>query len=111
MQVKHLHLTDTPLASIADHAFYGINDTLQELHLVHTEMTQFPTEALKILGLLKVLNIDGHKIELLAKGSFAGAQYEGSLEKLHLVNGPLTELAADIFGVRVGRRKHVNGEP
>ncbi|XP_061510197.1 toll-like receptor 6 [Anopheles gambiae] len=98
LQVKHLHLTDTPLASIADHAFYGINDTLQELHLVHTEMTQFPTEALKILGLLKVLNIDGHKIDLLAKGSFAGAQFEGSLEKLHLVNGPLTELAADIFG-------------
>uniref|UniRef100_A0A182NUG8 LRRCT domain-containing protein n=1 Tax=Anopheles dirus TaxID=7168 RepID=A0A182NUG8_9DIPT len=98
LSVKHLHMTDTPLVSVADHAFYGINDTLQELHLVRTELPHFPIEALKILGLLKVLNIDGHRIETLPKGAFAGAQFEGTLEKLHLVNGALGELAADIFG-------------
>ncbi|XP_058122260.1 toll-like receptor 7 [Anopheles ziemanni] len=98
LPVKHLHVTDTPLASIADHAFYGINDTLLELHLVRNELTQFPIEALKILGMLKVLNIDGHRIESLPKGSFAGAHFDGTLEKLHFVNGPLGELGPDIFG-------------
>ncbi|XP_049538481.1 protein artichoke [Anopheles darlingi] len=97
LPVKHLHIIDTPLVTIADHAFYGINDTLQELHIVHSEMTEFPSDALKILGLLKVLIIDGHRIEILPKGALGGAHFEGTLEKLHFINGPLGELGQDVF--------------
>lgn len=97
--MKRLYVLDTPIASIREHAFYGINDTLLELHLVKSELDGFPGDALKILGHLKVLNIDGHRIENLPKGVFGGMTFDGSLEKMHIVNGPLSDMGQDIFMV------------
>lgn len=97
--MKRLYVLDTPIASIREHAFYGINDTLLELHMVKSELTAFPGDALKILGHLKVLNIDGHRIENLPKGVFGGMTFEGSLEKFHFINGLLSDMGQDIFMV------------
>nr|XP_029727427.1 LOW QUALITY PROTEIN: toll-like receptor 6 [Aedes albopictus] len=97
LSVKRLYVLDTPIASIREHAFYGINDTLLELHLVKSELDGFPGDAMKILGHLKVLNIDGHRIENLPKGVFGGMTFDGSLEKMHIVNGPLSDMGQDIF--------------
>ncbi|XP_039433042.1 chaoptin-like [Culex pipiens pallens] len=97
LSVKRLLVFDTPIASVSDHVFYGINDTLQELHLVRSELTAFPRDALKILGMLRVLNIDGHRIENLPKGVFGGMTFDGTLEKFHLVNGLLSDMGQDIF--------------
>lgn len=99
LSVKRLLVFDTPIASVSDHVFYGINDTLQELHLVRSELTAFPRDALKILGMLRVLNIDGHRIENLPKGVFGGMTFDGTLEKFHLVNGLLSDMGQDIFMV------------
>lgn len=97
LSVKRLFMLDTPIASISDHVFYGINDTLLELHLVRSELTAFPRDAFKILGMLKVLNIDGHLIEMLPRDIFAGMTFEGTLEKFHFVNGLLADMGQDIF--------------
>ncbi|XP_062548023.1 chaoptin [Armigeres subalbatus] len=97
LSVKRLYVLDTPIVTIRDHAFYGINDTLMELHLIKSELTAFPGDALKILGQLKVLNIDGHQIENLPKGVFGGMTFDGSLEKFHFVNGLLSEMGQEIF--------------
>lgn len=97
LSVKRLYLLDTPVASISDHVFYGINDTLLELHLTRSELTAFPADALKILSLLKVLNIDGHRIENLPKGVLTGMSFDGTLEKFHFVNGLLTDIGMDVF--------------
>ncbi|XP_055640650.1 chaoptin [Toxorhynchites rutilus septentrionalis] len=97
LSVKRLFVLDTPIISISDHVFYGINDTLLELHLVRSELSAFPTDALKVLGMLKVLNIDEHRIENLPKGIFGGMGFEGTLEKFHFVNGLLADMGPDIF--------------
>lgn len=103
LSVKRLHVLDTPIASISDHVFYGINDTLLELHVVQSELAAFPGDALKILGHLKVLNIDGHQIENLPKGVLGGMTFEGTLEKFHFVNGLLSDMGQDIFMVSPNR--------
>lgn len=97
LSVRRLHVIDTPVASISDHVFYGINDTLLELHLVQSELATFPKDALKILGHLKVLNIDGHRIENLPRDVFGGMTFDGTLEKFHFVNGLLSDMGQDIF--------------
>ncbi|XP_055613623.1 insulin-like growth factor-binding protein complex acid labile subunit, partial [Uranotaenia lowii] len=97
LSVKRLYVAETPLASISDHVFYGINDTLQELHLEGSELTSFPSGAFKILGMLKVLNIDGHRIESLPKGIFTGMTFDATLEKFHFVNGLLNDMGPEVF--------------
>lgn len=97
LSVKRLLVYDTPIADISDHVFYGINDTLLELHLVRSELTAFPRDAFKILGMLKVLNIDGHRVENLPKDVFSGMTFDGTLEKFHFVNGLLSDMGQDIF--------------
>ncbi|XP_058452289.1 chaoptin [Malaya genurostris] len=97
LSVKRLFILDTPIATISDHVFYGINDTLLELHLVRSELTAFPADAMKVLSLLKVLNIDGHRVENLPKGVFVGMTFDGALEKFHFVNGLLTDMAMEVF--------------
>ena len=48
MTAKRLFIIDTPIAKIADHTFYGINDTLKEIHLINTKLSEFPTDAFKV---------------------------------------------------------------
>nr|CAD7416712.1 unnamed protein product [Timema poppensis] len=45
LKVRVLRIEDTPLTSIADHTFQGINRTLQELHIVNSILQEFPTKA------------------------------------------------------------------
>jgi glycerol dehydrogenase-like iron-containing ADH family enzyme len=39
---------DTPLQHIEEHSFLGVNRTLQEIHIVRSELEEFPTLALQV---------------------------------------------------------------
>ncbi|KAJ0170358.1 hypothetical protein K1T71_014286 [Dendrolimus kikuchii] len=95
--VRVLTFEDTPIETIDEYAFAGVNRTLQELYFINTEIAEFPKEAFKILGNLTTLSIDGHKMTKLAKDIFAGSEVIGRLERLHLVNGLISDIPVEAF--------------
>ncbi|KAL4706254.1 hypothetical protein ACJJTC_017421 [Scirpophaga incertulas] len=95
--VRAIHIIDTPIQTIDVYAFAGVNRTLQELRFTNTEIAEFPKEAFKILGNLTILSIDGHRMSKLDNHPFAGSEMAGRLERLHLVNGLISEIPVDVF--------------
>ncbi|XP_066142674.1 chaoptin [Euwallacea fornicatus] len=90
LKLRILRIAETPLEVIDEFAFLGVNATLNELHVVNSSLLEFPRAALKILGNLTVLNIDGHHMSDLPKDSFFESELSGKLLKLHIVNGNLS---------------------
>ncbi|XP_060808775.1 toll-like receptor 7 [Amyelois transitella] len=95
--IRVLHIEDTPIKAIDKYAFAGVNRTLQEVRMVNTKIEEFPKEAFKILGNLSILSIDGHSMSKLDKDMFAGSEFAGRLERLHLSNGLIAEFAPETF--------------
>jgi hypothetical protein len=48
LQVRVLRVEDTPLQHIEEHSFLGVNRTLQEIHIVRSELQEFPTLAFQV---------------------------------------------------------------
>jgi 2-methylisocitrate lyase-like PEP mutase family enzyme len=48
LHVRVLRIEDTPLLHIEEHSFLGVNRTLQELHIVRSELQEFPTLAFQV---------------------------------------------------------------
>ncbi|KAL0859010.1 hypothetical protein ABMA27_010865 [Loxostege sticticalis] len=104
--VRVLHIVDTPIRTLDEFALAGVNRTLQELRFYNTRMAEFPKEAFKILGNLSILSIDGHQMTKLDKDIFAGSEAVGKLEKLHIVNGLLSDLKTlDLHGNKLATLK------
>ncbi|XP_050669164.1 chaoptin [Leptidea sinapis] len=95
--VRILAIFDTPIRSIDEHAFAGVNRTLQELYMRNTKLEEFPKDAFKILGNLSTLQLDGHEIKSLSKDIFAGSLAVGKLENLHISNGHISDISPDAF--------------
>ncbi|XP_067004524.2 protein artichoke [Anabrus simplex] len=92
LKVRVLRIEETPLKIIEPFTFFGINRTLQELHIVRTKLGAFPTEAFQVLGNLSLLNIDHHEIQSLPKDAFGSGLLPNSLLRLRITNGLLSEL-------------------
>lgn len=92
-----LKIHDIPIKSINDYTFWGINTTLEELRIINTSLTSFPREASKVLGNLKILEINLHKIQILNNNEFDDSQLPAKLEKIYLTNGEIKELGANTF--------------
>ncbi|XP_047038382.1 toll-like receptor Tollo [Helicoverpa zea] len=97
--IRVLQIEDTPIRTIDQYAFAGVNRTLQELYMINTQIDVFPKDAFMILGNLSVLSIDGHKMTKLAKDIFAGSELVGKLERLHLSNGLIADIPPEAFQV------------
>ncbi|KAJ8707261.1 hypothetical protein PYW08_011395 [Mythimna loreyi] len=97
--IRVMEIVDTPIKTIDQYAFAGVNRTLQELYMTNTKIEEFPKDAFMILSNLSVLSIDGHKMTKLSKDIFAGSEAAGKLERLHLSNGLLTEFPPETFQV------------
>ncbi|XP_077292100.1 insulin like growth factor binding protein acid labile subunit convoluted [Arctopsyche grandis] len=97
LKVRILKIENTPIAKIEEETFMGVNKTLQDFYLIHSKLEVFPKEAFKILGNLTILYIDQHFIKNLDKDIFADSSSVGKLERLHLINGNLTELTVESF--------------
>ncbi|XP_023949100.1 chaoptin [Bicyclus anynana] len=95
--VRTLHIIDTPIKSIDEYAFAGVNRTLQEIYMYNTKIDEFPKKAFKILGNLTILSINGHHMTSLSKDIFAGSLATGRLERLHLVNGLISDIPVEAF--------------
>ncbi|XP_060534843.1 toll-like receptor Tollo isoform X1 [Cylas formicarius] len=95
LKLRTLLIENTPIETIDRYSFLGVNDTLNELHLVNSSLTEFPSMAFKILGNLTVLNIDGHNMTQLPLDAFADSDLAGRLLKLHVVNGQLDTPAVE----------------
>lgn len=82
-----LRFIDTPLRLIEEHSFLGVNRTLQEFHIINSNLEKFPREALQVLGNLSLLSITGHRMSTLPGNSFSESAAAAKLEKLEISNG------------------------
>lgn len=92
-----LKIFDVPFKSIDAYAFWGINTTLEELRIVNSSLVEFPRDAFKVLGNLKILEINRHQIGELRNNEFDESLLPTRLERLHIVNGNITELGGSTF--------------
>lgn len=92
-----LKINDVPIKSINEYTFWGINTTLEELRIVNSSLIAFPREAMKVLGNLKILELDQHNIEILNANEFHDSQLPAKLERIYVTNGKVTELGANAF--------------
>ncbi|XP_063228922.1 chaoptin [Bacillus rossius redtenbacheri] len=92
LRARVLRIEDTPITSIAPHTFHGINRTLQELHILRSQLQEFPSEAFQILGNVTWLRLEGHRLRAMPRNAFGGGSLPGRLERLSLVGGSLSEL-------------------
>ncbi|CAH1642885.1 unnamed protein product [Spodoptera littoralis] len=97
--IRVIEIIDTPIRTIDQYAFAGVNRTLQELYMTNTNIEEFPKDAFMILGNLSVLSIDGHKMTKLGKDIFVGSEAAGKLERLHLTNGLIADMPPETFQV------------
>lgn len=94
---EEIHFLDTPVQHIDPVVFNGVNESLRILEVRNSEFTSFPTTAFQPLGNLKVLILDGHAIESLEKNIVVNSSLPNNLEKLHLINGNLSEVPIETF--------------
>jgi Leucine-rich repeat (LRR) protein len=92
-----LKVYDVPITVINEYTFWGINTTLEELRIINSSLTVFPREAFKVLGNLKLLEMDRHQIQTLNSNEFDDSQLAAKLEKLSITNGLVSELGANAF--------------
>lgn len=92
-----LKIYNLPIKSIADHTFFGLNDTLEELRIINSSLTEFPRDAFKPLSNLKILELNHHFIRELKNNEFDDSQLPSKLEKMYITNGNITELGANTF--------------
>ncbi|XP_034651599.1 chaoptin isoform X2 [Drosophila subobscura] len=97
IKARLLIIEQTPLATIEDYVFYGVNNTLEELHFLSTNLSHVGPLGFGILGKTTQLVIDGHAFEQLPKDLFAGQEIANVLETLRLTNGLLGELYSETF--------------
>lgn len=92
-----LKIYDVPIKSIADHVFYGVNETLEELRIINSSLTEFPRDAFKSLSNLKILELNHHFIHTLNNNEFDDSQLPAKLEKMYITNGNISEIGANTF--------------
>lgn len=98
LNARVLKIADVPIElDINEYSFWGINSTLEELRIVNSSLKKFPREAFKVLGNLKILELDQHEMEILNTNEFDESQLSVKLERFYVTNSNVTELGANAF--------------
>jgi Leucine-rich repeat (LRR) protein len=97
LNARVLKIRNVPIKMINEYSFWGINTTLEELRIVNSSLINFPREAFRVLGNLKILELDGHNIQALNNNEFDDSQLPAKLERFYVTNGNVTELGASTF--------------
>lgn len=87
LNARILRLIDTPIKFIDEHSFLGVNQTLQELHIIGSKLEKFPNQAIQILGNLSILVIRGNRLESMNDESFHGSLAASKIERIEISNG------------------------
>lgn len=48
LRVRILHIEDTPIETIDEYTFLGVNSTLNELLIINSSLREFPSAAFKV---------------------------------------------------------------
>lgn len=68
LNLKVLHIEDTPVEFIEEHTFLGVNETLSEIHLINSKLKEFPTPAFKVsLSILFKHNVKKREFKIIMK--------------------------------------------
>lgn len=97
LAVRILRFTEVPIGLIEPETFLGVNETLQELHITNSHLEKFPKDAFSVLGNLKILTLDRHKISNVTKDIFFESAISNRLERLFMSNGNITDLEIETF--------------
>lgn len=92
-----LKIVDVPIKLINEYTFWGINTTLEELRIINSSLVAFPREAFKVLGSLKILEINHHHIGILNNNEFDDSHLPAKLERFYVTNGNITEIGVNTF--------------
>lgn len=92
-----LKIHDVPIKLINEYTFWGINTTLEELRIINSSLTAFPREAFKVLGNLKILELNHHLIQAFNTFEFDDSHLPAKLEKFYVTNGLVAELGVNAF--------------
>lgn len=92
-----LKIIDVPIKTINEYTFWGINTTLEELRIINSSLVAFPREAFKVLGNLKILELNQHSIGIMNNNEFDDSRLPDKLEKFYVTNGNISELGANTF--------------
>lgn len=92
-----INIRDTPISEISEEFFLGVNETLQELRIINSRLKQFPKEAVRVLGSLVILSLDGHNITDLPKDVFAESLLPNNIEKIYISNGEVSNIESETF--------------
>lgn len=92
--VRRLTIVDTPLQYVERDAFWGVNQTMQQLELSRTELVELPVEAFSVLTNLSSLRIDGSRLQSVPSNALNGLR---ELEKVALSNANISQLMSDAF--------------
>ncbi|XP_075166758.1 insulin like growth factor binding protein acid labile subunit convoluted [Haematobia irritans] len=96
-QVRKLTIMDTPLSSLDDYVFFGINKTMEELYIYNTSLSNISPLSFGVLGKLTHLEIDGHNFTSLSKNLFADQLISNSVNVIRIINGPLNDVPIETF--------------
>ncbi|KAH8232998.1 hypothetical protein KR026_002902 [Drosophila bipectinata] len=97
IKARLLTIEETPLVTIEDYVFYGVNNTLEQLNLLRTNLSHVGKLGFGNLGKATQLVIDGHAFEQLPKDLFANQEITNSLGVIRLTNGLLSDLPVETF--------------
>ncbi|KAI8126994.1 hypothetical protein FF38_08671 [Lucilia cuprina] len=97
VKIRYLTILDTPLVTLEDYVFFGVNKTLEQLELIHTNLSQITPLSFGILGNLVNLQIDGHNFSTLNKNLFVEQYISGRVEVMRITNGPLSDVPIEVF--------------
>lgn len=92
-----LKIIDVPIKTIDVFTFWGINSTLEELRIINSSLIVFPREPFKVLGNLKILELNHHSIQILNTNEFDDSQLPVKLERFYVTNGNISELGVNMF--------------
>lgn len=93
--VYRLDINHNPLGELPEAAFAGLERYLWELHLTHNNLIDVPTQSLRYLQKLRLLDLTGNDIVALEPEDWRGL--ESSLQILLLADNSISNLSADTF--------------
>ncbi|KAG7309738.1 hypothetical protein JYU34_004236 [Plutella xylostella] len=90
-----LAISQNPLESIHEEAFYGLDNTLWELELREDGLTSVPSRSLRYLQKLRLLDLAGNEISDISGDNWRGL--ENTLQTLILADNSIANLPPDAF--------------
>ncbi len=95
-KLQGLHLSNMPFGNVDSEIFTGLEESLMHVYIGHAGMTNFPSQALKNMKKLRVIDLRGNEIHRLPARVFDNFKIQESVSVV-LANNNLQEINPDAF--------------